>query len=37
MTTRERLGDIEPELMMLEPEYDGAIMGLAERAGGPAG
>lgn len=36
MTTRERLASFDPELMMLEPEYDEAIVGLAERAGGMA-
>jgi hypothetical protein len=34
MTTRERLAEIDEELLMLAPEYDEAILGLAERAGG---
>jgi hypothetical protein len=34
MTLRDRIDDMDPDLLMLPPEFDEAVLGMAERAGG---
>lgn len=34
MTLRDRIDSMDPDLLMLAPEFDEAVLGLAERAGG---